>query len=117
MKTNYRSHPLCAFIGLALILTLGPAGADSPTGGSWTTTGSLADGRLRFTLTSLPDGRVLAVGGDTPLATASAELYDPATSAWTPADSLESGARITRRRCCLTGRSSWPAVATISVAS
>jgi hypothetical protein len=46
--------------------------------------------RCAFTLTLLLNGKVLAAGGfGTNGAVASAELYDPATGAWTPTGSLQ----------------------------
>ena len=58
-----------------------------PATGIWTATGSLADPRRWHTATLLPDGKVLVVGGyryayiyDN--VSASAELFDPATGAW-----------------------------------
>ncbi|NPD23630.1 Kelch repeat-containing protein [Corallococcus exiguus] len=61
----------------------------------WTPTGSMTIGRREHTLTRLPSGKVLAVGGYTritdipPLATA--ELYDPATGTWTQTGSMALG--------------------------
>ncbi len=46
--------------------------------GRWSTTGRMANGRLLYTATRLPDGRVLAAGGYN----RSAEIYDPATGSW-----------------------------------
>jgi len=46
-----------------------------PATGSWSVTGSMNDPRLGCTLTLLPDGQVLAAGGDG--GTNSAELYVP----------------------------------------
>jgi hypothetical protein len=65
----------------------------------WTPTGSLQSPRFAHTATLLPDGRVLVAGGSgaTPLQSgvtppdpvlATAELYDPATGAWTPTGSM-----------------------------
>ncbi|HLM48620.1 MAG TPA: Ig-like domain-containing protein [Myxococcaceae bacterium] len=56
----------------------------------WGTTGSLAEARRGFTTTVLPDGRVLAAGGDSPMVgtLSSAELYDPATGTWAATGSL-----------------------------
>jgi len=48
-----------------------------PATGSWSVTGSMNDPRLGFTLTLLPDGQVLAAGGDG--GTSTAELYVPPT--------------------------------------
>src|ERR1044071_8802031 len=55
----------------------------------WEYTGSLKTARFHHTATLLPDGRVLAVGGErghSPIA--SAELYDPATGTWSDTDGL-----------------------------
>jgi hypothetical protein len=56
----------------------------------WGTTGSLAEARRGFTTTVLPDGRVLAAGGFSPMVgtLSSAELYDPATGTWAATGSL-----------------------------
>ena len=59
-----------------------------PATGSWRPVGPLAIARFAHTATLLGDGRVLVVGGidsgeeSRPLA--SAELYDPASGAWSP---------------------------------
>ena len=59
-----------------------------PVSGSWTATGSMLGIRTGHAATLLPDGKVLVMGGGSssdgdggPLATA--EVYDPATGAWT----------------------------------
>jgi large repetitive protein len=62
-------------------------------GGSWSATGSLAQARaFYFTTTVLLSGKVLVADGHTPESgapdTATAELYDPATGAWTTAGSM-----------------------------
>jgi hypothetical protein len=65
-----------------------------PDSGRWSSAGSLAKARAGFTLTLLPDGSVLAVGGDPggswasdkPLA--SAERFDPSSGTWSPAASM-----------------------------
>src|SRR5215813_855417 len=61
-----------------------------PNGGTWTFTGSLSTGRFLHTATLLPSGLVLVVGGldETFNATASAELYDPASGTWTATGNL-----------------------------
>ena len=63
-----------------------------PASGTWSNTGSMAIGRrCCFTLTLLPNGKVLVTGGITDWtapATALAELYDPATGVWTPTTPL-----------------------------
>ncbi|HEU4382253.1 MAG TPA: kelch repeat-containing protein [Anaeromyxobacteraceae bacterium] len=56
--------------------------------GSWSTTGSLAVARSAFTITVLSSGKVLVAGGQVDstggawAATATAEIYDPSTRAW-----------------------------------
>ena len=63
---------------------------------SFARTASLAIGRDRPSLSLLPDGRVLATGGGVAAntATASAEIYNPATALWTSTGSaLMSSAR------------------------
>jgi N-acetylneuraminic acid mutarotase len=60
--------------------------AINPATGTWTTaTGTLNFPRKFFTLTLLPNGKVLAAGGfDTNfLAMTNSELYDPSTTLWT----------------------------------
>ncbi len=66
-----------------------------PVTGTWTTTGSLAAARGGHTSTLLPNGKVLVAGGSnnngpsgSGLILASAELYDPASKAWTTTGSL-----------------------------
>jgi Galactose oxidase, central domain len=66
-----------------------------PATGQWTPTGSLGTALVYHTATLLPNGKVLVAGGSSydisneiGVATASAELYDPATGYWTPAGSL-----------------------------
>ena len=60
-----------------------------PAADRWTPTGSMTTARARYSVTPLPDGRVLAVGGDAfssgecyPCALASTEIYDPVTNTW-----------------------------------
>jgi galactose oxidase-like protein/Kelch motif protein len=61
-----------------------------PASGTWTVTGSMAQGRWFPTALSLSDGRVLVIGGGdsggNQLATA--EIYDPALGSWTSAGSM-----------------------------
>jgi hypothetical protein len=77
----------------------GPAAPDSaelydPVSGKWIVTGSLVKPRVMHTATLLPNGKVLVVGGDTSPAPPdfgrgnTAELYDPATEAWTLTGSM-----------------------------
>ena len=62
-------------------------------GPSWSYTGSLNTGRVRHTATLLSNGKMLVVGGSIwdgghYSGLASAELYDPATGAWSITGSL-----------------------------
>jgi len=61
-----------------------------PATGTWSTTGSLSEGRDGgHTATLLHSGQVLVVGGNVGLGSlASAELYDPDIGVWSPAGSL-----------------------------
>jgi N-acetylneuraminic acid mutarotase len=71
-----------------------------PVADRWTPTGSLAQPRTGHQATLLPDGRVLVTGGDAVLAgdgtfdphsLATAEIYDPATGAWSAAAAMPGG--------------------------
>ncbi len=56
-----------------------------PATGTWSATGSLGMARESFTATLLPDGKVLAVGGQNYLYTlGTAELYNPAAAGFMP---------------------------------
>src|SRR6266850_1951318 len=63
--------------------------------GQFEKTGNLNTGRTDHTATLLPNGLVLAVGGEDPNfnVIASAELYDPITASWTNTGSLNTGRR------------------------
>src|SRR5207302_8323884 len=67
-----------------------------PTSESWSTVGSLATARDGHTATLLGNGEVLAAGGQVGYTstqrtlTATAEIYNPATSGWSAAGSLPS---------------------------
>ena len=73
-------------IGL-MVNTAAPSLAQSS--GTWMTTGSLNTARVGHTATLLPNGQVLAAGGQgTTGFLTSAELYNPATSTWTVTGSM-----------------------------
>ena len=57
-----------------------------PSRRTWRTVGQLAQARSNFTLTLLPDGRVLATGGneDYTVGGMTTELWDPKTEQWNP---------------------------------
>jgi hypothetical protein len=74
-----------------------PATAElwSPVTHAFTATGAMSVSRQVFTLTTLPNGEALAVGGSPDLSSgagsATAELYDPSTNAWTQTGSMAAG--------------------------
>jgi sugar lactone lactonase YvrE len=57
--------------------------------GTWAVTGSFAEARYLGTLTKLGDGRALLAGGSGD--STAADLYNPATGAWTAAQPLHQG--------------------------
>ena len=65
-----------------------------PTNGRWRSTGSMTLPRAAHTATLLPSGKVLVAGGQPatgeprPQATATAELYDPASGKWSATGSM-----------------------------
>src|SRR6185436_17143789 len=61
-----------------------------PATGTWSVTGSLANGREFHTATLLPNGKVLVAGGRNSVTSylASGELYDPSTGKWTNTDGV-----------------------------
>ena len=70
------------------LIGLSSAQLFEPLTGTWRATGSMSAGRNQQAAALLPDGRVFVVGGQVrdhiadPLI--AAEIFDPATSAWTP---------------------------------
>lgn len=72
----------------------GDAAIYEPGTNSWRTVGALGTPRGLHTATLLADGRVLVAGGcstlDCQAVLASAELFDPASGAWTPTGALVS---------------------------
>jgi N-acetylneuraminic acid mutarotase len=65
-----------------------------PVANSWSPAGNMAVGRAGHTATLLVDGRVLVAGGSSDgtvlTATMSAEIYDPATRAWSSTSNMNS---------------------------
>ena len=59
---------------------------------TWTPTNTMNSARVLHTVTLLSNGKVLAAGGSAanfnPIQQGSAEIYDPATNAWTPTGEL-----------------------------
>jgi trimeric autotransporter adhesin len=70
--------------------TLSSAEIYDPNTNGWSLTGSLNTARQYHTATLLPNGTVLAAGGQNSnnYAMSSAEIYDPNTSSWTPTGSM-----------------------------
>lgn len=60
-----------------------------PTSNTWSTAGTLANGRQSQTATLLPSGKVLLSGGNNSSGVlSSAELYDPTSNSWSAAGTL-----------------------------
>lgn len=67
-----------------------------PTTGHWTLTGTMPYAQAGFTMTVLPDGRVVAVGGyatSPNQALATSDLFDPTTGGWTSTGPLNTARR------------------------
>jgi hypothetical protein len=110
-KTSY-GYSALVFVGLLVIELLAwstpVAAADTP--GTWKLTGSMVTARRHAASATLPDGKILVVGGTNTTgvdgaASAfydTAEIYDPATGTWTATDSLKTGGRALHRATRLT---------------
>ena len=81
-----------AIVPVVLALTVGAgetqAADEQEAAGTFGPAGSLAESRFTHSATTLPDGRVLVVGGSGDGFLASAEIWDPATATFGPAGSL-----------------------------
>src|SRR5216117_1431123 len=87
MKKKAQLTNVIIIITLALSAAAARGGVNS---GTWSSTGSMAIGRFSFTATTLQNGKVLVARGatDTEIATATAELYDPATGTFSATGSM-----------------------------
>jgi hypothetical protein len=96
--TEVRYRPVATRLHDGRVLVVGgspdaTAELYDPANGTFTRTGSLTVARGRPAVTRLPDGRVLVVGGNAvgpgPLALASAEIFDPATGAFSSIEPMQ----------------------------
>ena len=81
----YRKVFSSLFLLLALLFSLVPPQLAFAAGYAWTDVGSLATKRYAHTVTLLPNGMLLAVGGhgiDSVGAVKTVEVYNPATKTW-----------------------------------
>jgi hypothetical protein len=96
-----RNHPTAVALPDGKVLVAGGVELASaelydPVTGAWTSTGTMSTPRYGQAATLLPDGKVLVAGGATnPVGSPSylldsAELYDPATGAWTTTGTMVS---------------------------
>jgi hypothetical protein len=86
----WRASSLVCLLLLAAALTPASVMAKSEDRGGWSPVADLATGRAQHTATLLRTGKVLVAGGVDAkgVATASAELFDPAASRWTAASPM-----------------------------
>jgi hypothetical protein len=80
-----------------------------PVSGTFSTTGSMVNGRVGHTATLLPDCKVLIAGGDGPgngggPTISTAELYDPSTGTFTATGSMTTGRSFHTATLLLDGR-------------
>ena len=81
-------------VAAAAAVGLAAAPAVAAVSGTFTPTGSMNAGHTHATATLLPDGQVLVAGGTSVTGTfalSSAELYNPATGAWSVTGSMRQG--------------------------
>src|SRR5207247_2133034 len=81
-----------------------PSEVYDPDTGAWSASGNLNIARGSFTATLLPNGKVLVAGGlgvesGRYVMLNSAELYDPATSVWSPTGTMERDRQPYRAPC------------------
>jgi N-acetylneuraminic acid mutarotase len=72
-----------------------------PSSGDWSSTADMSETRFGHSAALLPDGRVLVAGGNDRISAgpqfhlrvgqATAEIFDPATGSWSPANSMATG--------------------------
>jgi hypothetical protein len=94
-----RTARLCSAIAVALLLAaVIPRLVMAADLGTWSTTGIMSTARIYHTATLLPNGKVLAAGGQNGVGSgkinlSSAELYDPSTGSWSSTGSMNNARR------------------------
>jgi WD40 repeat protein len=93
----------CSIFGLSAValLTWATAAVSADPPGIWKATGSMATSRIHSQRETLPDGRIIVIGGSNTTGVdgsasifhATTELYDPVTGTWTTTGSLTTGGR------------------------
>jgi N-acetylneuraminic acid mutarotase len=83
----------------------------NPASGTWAVTGSMRTGRAEFVAVLLPSGHVLVAGGCTSFdvngclaVTTAAELYNPATGAWTSTGAMRAARMAMTATALLNGK-------------